>query len=94
MQVLSPLLTPPIPARTPTQPQTTAPAPAQLPTSGPDKTYAKQVTIQQLLHSPKEAYLSIREEPGLLIIRHFLAELQDGTTILLKTGGHVTIIIP
>ena len=68
VQGLAPLLrlhTPPIPAITPTppQPQTqttaTAPAPVQLPVPGPAKTYAEQVTIQQLLHSSKEAYSSI-----------------------------------
>lgn len=77
----------------PPQPQThtTATAPAQLPVPGPAKTYAEQVTIQQLLHSSKEAYSSIKEEVGLFIIRHFLADSQDGTTILLKTGGQVTI---
>ncbi|CAH3026819.1 unnamed protein product, partial [Porites evermanni] len=63
------------------------PAPAQLTEPGPATTYAEQLTVQQLLHSAKEVYRSLKKEVGLFIVRQFLSQSQDGTTILLKTGG-------
>lgn len=48
-----------------------------------------QLTVQQLLQSPNEAFSSVKEEVGLFIIRQFLAKSQDGATVLLKTGGQV-----
>ncbi|CAH3122541.1 unnamed protein product [Pocillopora meandrina] len=35
----------------------------------------------------QEAYVSLKEEVGLFIMRQFLSQSQDGATILLKTGG-------
>ena len=67
------------------------PAPAQLTEPGPATTYAEQLTVQQLLHSPEEVYTSLKKEVGLFIIRQFLSQSQAGTTILLKTGGQVEI---
>ena len=68
------------------------PAPAQLTEPGPATTYAEQLTVQQLLHSPQEVYRSLKKEVGLFIIRQSLSRSQDGTTILLKTGGQVYIL--
>ena len=68
------------------------PAPAELTEPGPATTYAEQLTVQQLLHSPQEVYRSLKKEVGLFIIRQFLSQSQDGTTILLKTGGQVDIL--
>ena len=68
------------------------PAPAQLTEPGPATTYAEQLTVQQLLHSPQKVYRSLKKEVGLFIIRQFLLQSQDGTTILLKTGGQVDIL--
>ena len=48
-----------------------------------------QLTVQQLLQSPNNAFSSVKEEVGLFIIRQFLAKSQDGATTLLKTGGQV-----
>ena len=61
------------------------------PTTTTDKntTCREQLTVNQLLTSPKEAYTSLKEEVGLFIIRQFLSQSQDGATILLKTGGQV-----
>ena len=67
------------------------PAPAELTEPGPATTYAEQLTVQQLLHSPQEVYTSLKKEVGLFIIHQFLSQSQDGTTILLKTGGQVQI---
>ena len=78
-------------AQAPTQAQLPAPVANPLPAPGP--TYG-QLTIQQLLHSPKEAFSSVKEEVGLYIIRQFLAKSQDGTTILLRTGGQVKQVLP
>ena len=50
------------------------------------------LTVPQLLHSPKAAFSSVKEEVGLFIIRQFLAKSQDGATILLKTGGQVNTV--
>ena len=47
-------------------------------------TCRQQLTVDQLLTSPKEAYTSLKEEVGLFIIRQFLSQSQDGATILLK----------
>ena len=55
--------------------------------------YEEQLTVKQLLQSPKEVYTSLKEEVGLFIIRQFLSQSQDGATILLKTGGQVNNII-
>ena len=52
-------------------------------------TCRQQLTVDQLLTSPKEAYTSLKEEVGLFIIRQFLSQSQDGATILLKKGGQV-----
>ena len=55
--------------------------------------YEEQLTVKQLLQSPKEVYSSLKEEVGLFIIRQFLSQSQDGETILLKTGCQVNNII-
>ena len=76
----------------------TAPIPGQVhlptaeaaPLQAPAPGYG-HLTVQQLLHSPKEAFSSVKEEVGLFIIRQFLAKSQDGATILLKTGGQVNM---
>ena len=58
-------------------------------TTDTNKTCREQLTVNQLLTSPKEAYTSLKEEVGLFIIRQFLSQSQDGETILLKTGGQL-----
>ena len=58
-------------------------------TTDTNTTCRQQLTVDQLLTSPKEAYTSLKEEVGLFIIRQFLSQSQDGATILLKTGGQV-----
>lgn len=71
------------------------PAPVNVPslqaepttTTDTNTTCRQQLTVDQLLTSPKEAYTSLKEEVGLFIIRQFLSQSQDGATILLKTGG-------
>ena len=68
------------------------PALTQLTEPGPASTYAEQLTVQQLLQSPQEVYPSLKKEVGLLVIRQFLSQSQDGTTILLKTSGQVDIL--
>ena len=76
-----------------TAPEPPTPTQAQLKAPGPATTQQEQLTVQQLLHSPKEVYTSLKEEVGLFIIRQFLSQSQDGATILLKTGGQVNNFI-
>lgn len=79
-----------------TQTQTVMPVPEPpplpnppAPAPGPTVAHAELPTVQQLIHSPAEAYSSFKEEVGLFVIRQFPKKSQDGTTILLKTGGQV-----
>ena len=73
------------------------PAPVNVPslqaepttTTDTNTTCRQQLTVDQLLTSPKEAYTSLKEEVGLFIIQQFLSQSQDGAAILLKTGGQV-----
>ena len=46
--------------------------PAPAPAPGPTVAHAELPTVQQLSQSPAEAYLSLKEEVGLFIIRQFL----------------------
>ena len=64
-----------------TQPQTVMPVPeppklpyppAPAPAPGTIVAHAELPTVQQLIHSPAEAYSSLREEVGLFIIRQLL----------------------
>jgi len=61
------------------------PPPASNPIQAPGPAFG-QLSLQQLLQSPKEEFSSLKEEVGLFIIRQFLAKSQDGGAIL-KTGG-------
>ena len=57
-------------------------------TTGTTTTCGEQLSVNQLLTSPKEVYSLVMEEVGLFIIRQFLSQSQDGASIL-KTGGQV-----
>ena len=61
------------------------PAPAQLTEPGPATTYAQQLTVQQLLHSPQEVNTSLKKEVGLFIIRQFLSHT-GGSRIFFRRG--------
>ena len=56
-------------------------------TTSKTTTCGEQLSVIQLLTSPKEVCSSLKEEVGLFIIRQFVLQSQDGATILLKTGS-------
>ena len=57
-------------------------------TTGTTTTCGEQLSVNQLLTSPKEVYSLVMEEVGFFIIQQFLSQSQDGASIL-KTGGQV-----